>query len=246
MKALIFAAGVGSRLKPWTDHHPKALVEVGGKPMLGNVIEKMINVGIKDIIVNVHHFANQIAEYIKNAGFDANIMLSDETDLLLETGGGLRNALSLIGKETVLVHNADIFTDFNIREMISVHNERKDNITLLTAERTTSRYFVFDKNEGMCGWTNVSTGLVRPNNLIINDAFKLRAFNGVHIIEPVVYDALKEFRPSGTPFSIVDFYIEYCRKYIIRSFEIPSGSAWFDIGKPDTLEKAREYFETHK
>ena len=241
MKALIFAAGIGSRLKPWTDRHPKALVEVGGSPMLGSVINKLIDAGINDIIINVHHFADQIRAYVSQSHFKANITFSDETDLLLETGGGLRKVVDRLNGEPVLVHNADIFTDFSIQEMISAHKSARVDVTLLTADRKTSRYFVFDKNEMLRGWTNVSTGQLRPDGFVIEPDYTLRAFNGVHIIEPSGYELLNDFRPAGVPFSIVDFYIACCDRLAVRSFNLPDGSAWFDIGKPETLEKAREY-----
>lgn len=242
MKALIFAAGIGSRLKPWTDSHPKALVEVGGKPMLGRVIEKMINAGIRDIIVNVHHFADQIIDFLHASKFDADITVSDETSLLLETGGGLRKVVEQLGQEPVVIHNADILSDFDLSDMIKSHIESRADITLLTARRKTSRYFVFDETGRLCGWTNVVSGDVRPAGFVLTPPYQLKAFDGVHILSPNVYPLIKEFKEPQIPFSIVDFYLRYCRDVDIKSYNLPDGAFWFDIGKPETLEKARLYF----
>lgn len=214
--------------------------------MLGRVITKVINAGINDIIINVHHFAEQICEYVAQNKFDANITFSDESNLLLETGGGLRKALDLIGDETVLVHNADILTDFDLKKMISAHEESETDVTLLTSQRKTSRYFVFDLKNRLKGWTNITTGAIRPEGFDILPEYSIRAFNGVHIINPNVYTALKEFKSSEEPFSIVDFYIDYLKNFIIRSFELPGDAGWFDVGKPETLEKANSYIKLKK
>ena len=243
MFALIFAAGVGSRLKPWTDSHPKALVDVDGKPMLQHVIEKIVAAGITDIIINVHHFADQIKDFLRANDFGANIRISDESGLLLETGGGLRKVVDILGAEPVLVHNADIMTDFNLHEMIEFHESAHADVTLLTASRETSRYFVFDKKGRLRGWTNVSTGQVRPEGFNILPDYRLFAFDGVHIVNPEACSLLKKFKGPEKPFSIVDFYIKFCSQLKIRSFELPKGARWFDVGKPATLEAARKFFK---
>lgn len=242
MKAVVFAAGVGSRLKPWTDSHPKALVEVGGTPMLGRVIGRLVEAGITDIIVNVHHFAEQIIEYVNSHDFGAKITISDESRLLLETGGGLRKVLNLLGDEPVLVHNADILSDFDIAAMVDAHRRSSANITLLTGQRATSRYLVFDSDGRMTGWTNIATGARRPDDLCLDADSKLRAFDGVHIISPAAYTLIKKYKPADTPFSITDFYIDSCKILVIKSYDLPHGNAWFDIGKPETLEKAIREF----
>lgn len=244
MKALIFAAGVGSRLKPWTDSHPKALVEVGGKPMLQRVIEKVVRAGIADIIINVHHFAPQIAEFVAAHDFGARITLSDETDCLLETGGGLAKVVPLLGGEPVLIHNADILTDFDLRSMVFDHVRSNAVVTLLTQPRDTARHLVFRKSDRrMCGWINTATGVTRPSALEITGDMFMAAFDGVHIVEPEAYAAVRAYRPAGTPFSITDFYIDRCDDLPIRSFSLPENAAWYDIGKPETLEKARNFIE---
>lgn len=243
MKAMIFAAGVGSRLKPWTDSHPKALVEIGHVPMLGRVIDNIINAGITDIIVNVHHFAEQIYSFIERSNFNADITVSDETELLLETGGGIRKVLDLIGNESVLVHNADILTDLSLKEFISYNSESEADVCLLTAERDTSRYLVFDERNYMKGWINISTGETKPAGFALTDGLKMRAFNGVHIINPSVFDSLRAYLPDNVPFSIVNFYVDNCRHLKIKSFEISKRNFWFDIGKPETLAKAQSFFK---
>jgi len=247
MKALVFAAGVGSRLKPFTDYHPKAMVEVGGKPMLALVIEKIVKAGITDIIVNVHHFADQIIDFLDKQDFGATITISDERDCLLETGGGLCKALEHIGHNPVLIHNADILTDFPLADMIDAHYASNAPVTLLTADRPTSRKFVFDGTVcSLKGWSNLDKEIVKPSTLHINDSDMLRAFNGVHILSPEIYQKLKEYRPNGQPFSITDFYIDICNEYVIKPFDLPGGACWFDIGKPETLEKARQHMKSSR
>lgn len=245
MKALIFAAGVGSRLKPWTDTHPKALVEVGGKPMLGRVIDKIIAAGISDIIVNVHHFAPQIVDYLNNTEFMARITVSDESDLLLDTGGGLRKVIPILAGEPVLIHNADILTTFDLKKLIYSHARNGADATLLTQARDTTRKLVFDTDFRMHGWTNIATGDRKPAALDIGQDMHLEAFDGVHIVSPSLYPLLEEYRPAATPFSIIDFYVEMCGHCNIRSLSLPDIDRWFDVGKPETLEQARNFFTNH-
>lgn len=241
MKALVFAAGVGSRLKPFTEHHPKALVPVGGKPMLARVIEKIVAAGIREIIVNVHHFADQIIDFVNSNDFGADILISDERDKLLETGGGLVKALEYVGDSPLLIHNADIFTDLSIPAMIACHNHGKQFATLLTADRTTSRKFVFRHDGSLKGWTNIDKGLLKPSDLKIVATDKLRAFDGVHVVSPELYPYIQAYRPRGEAFSITDFYIDMAEKFFISSYDLPAGCCWFDVGKPETLEKACEF-----
>lgn len=244
MKALIFAAGVGSRLKPWTDRHPKALVDVGGKPMLQWVIERIIRAGITDIIINVHHFAGQIIDFIERNDFNARITVSDETDLLLETGGALRKVVDFLENEPVLIHNADILSDFDISSMILKHGQTGADISLLVSDRSTSRYLVFE-NRILRGWKNISTGEMRPCGFELGEKMKLLAFDGVHIINPSAFPLIKEFRPAGVPFSIIDFYLSACDKLNISAYELPAESRWYDVGKPGTLAMAREFFKNN-
>ena len=246
MKALIFAAGIGSRLKPWTDSHPKALVEVGGKPMLGRVIDNIIAAGISDIIVNVHHFSGQIVDYINNTEFKARITISDEPDLLLDTGGGLRKVLPLLGNEPVLIHNADILTTFDLKKIIYRQARSGADVTLLTQERNSSRRLVFGRDDRLRGWTNLNTGEMKPAGLAITAGMKLESFDGIHIVDSSMYDSLKKFRGAGKPFSIIDFYLAMCPDWKIMSMSLSDDDHWFDVGKPETLQRARNFYSNSK
>ena len=172
MKALLFAAGLGTRLKPWTDFHPKALAPVGGKPMLGRVIEKLKGYGIREFVVNVHHFADQIADYLRQQdNFGTDIILSDESDMLLDTGGGLLYAGRLLGdSEHVLIHNADILTDFDLGAMQSQACASGAIATLLVKERRTQRYLAFDSAGLMRGWRNLPPDKYVPTEPILTVA----------------------------------------------------------------------------
>lgn len=236
MKGMIFAAGIGSRLKPWTDHHPKALVEVGGRPVLHHVIDKMLTLGVSSIIINIHHFAQQIVDSVSAAYPEAPVVFSDETDELLDTGGGLAKALPQIGDDTVVVHNADIFTDISLPAMVSAH---KADATLLTEPRSTARYFLLDDSRRLRGWTNITTGAVRPADLAA-EGLQREAFGGVHVLSPVALHALAEYaKERPAKFSITDFYIDSCRSLDIAGYRRPDGAMWYDVGRPDTLEAAR-------
>jgi NDP-sugar pyrophosphorylase family protein len=247
MKAMVFAAGIGSRLKPFTNEHPKALVEVGGKPMLQRVIEKLKDNGVGDFTVNVHHFANQIVEFLKaNDNFGAKISISDESDKLLDTGGGIVAAFDLLkGDGPIIMHNADILTDAPMAEMLKVHETSCNDVTLLVAPRKTSRYLLFDSSMRMCGWTNVSTGKCLPDSISDISAYQQLAFGGVHIISQRALSVIREYAAAqgllGEPFSITNFYIAKCQDLKIGAFMQPSGRVWFDVGRPETLDAARQY-----
>ncbi len=241
ISGMIFAAGVGSRLKPWTDSHPKALVEVAGRPVISLVIDRFLAAGIRHIVINVHHFASQIVDYVSHAYAGCDISFSDESDILLDTGGGLRKALPLLGDSPVLIHNADILTDFPLESLIDTHLSGGADATLTVSRRTTSRYFVFDGLR-LVGWTDIRNGRVRPDGLVLSDALSLRSFDGVHIVSSSLFAGLRDFRPDGVPFSIVDYYLSCCPTADIRGFERSDSSRWFDVGKPETLEAARRGF----
>ena len=250
MKAMIFAAGLGSRLKPFTDYHPKALVEIGGKPMLGRVIEKLKSYGVNEIVVNVHHFAEQIIDYIQsNNQFGVTIHISDETDRLLDTGGGILAARRwLTGCDPFIVHNADILTDFDLKNMYDFYESRQSMATLLVAERKTKRYLLFDPdNLRMEGWVNIESGELRPRTITQYDSLIRRAFGGVHIVSPDIFPELQRFADkidnSSIPkFSITDFYISRCADLNILGFEPTMPYRWHDIGKPEALMAANMDF----
>lgn len=244
MKAMIFAAGVGSRLKPWTDSHPKALVEVGGVPMLGRVINRLKDAGVTRIVVNVHHFAGQIEEYIEaNDRFGCDILISDERDRLLDTGGGLRKAARwLEGGEPVILHNADILTDMELLPMLAEHRRTGADATLLVAERKSSRALLFNDESRMRGWRNMTDGRTLPEGLPGADLLVPKAFGGVHIIGPAVLEEIMK-RPCGEPFSITPFYVETASTLDIRGYEPDRPYYWFDVGRMETLAEARGLLE---
>ncbi len=244
MKAIVFAAGLGTRLRPFTNEHPKALVEVGGEPMLGHVLRKLIAAGVNDVIINVHHFPEQITDYLKaNNNFGINISISDESDLLLDTGGALIKAEKLIDlEEPLMIHNADILTDFPVEEMLGVHERTGADATLLMAERKTSRYLCFDNEYRLKGWINMSTGASLPAGYIPDSEDIRLAFGGVHIINPKkIIPGLKKFATSEV-FSIIPFYSNNANELDIKAYLPSKPYRWHDIGKPESLEAARKEF----
>ncbi len=256
-KALIFAAGKGTRLRPITDHTPKALVKVGGEPMLKRVILKLKEAGVREMVVNVHHLAGQVEDYIEaNHQFGIDIHISDESDLLLDTGGGILKAAKWLedGTEPFIVHNADILTDFDLKAMQLDHTSHHRDVTLLCDQRDTSRYLLFDKEKRMHGWCNVTTGAVRPASLTDAAAYTKLAFGGVHIMQPSVIGNLKEYsraraertgaKQSAMPFSIMDFFIDYCGRIEIGAHRPEGSYLWHDIGKPESLERAEDIFRS--
>ncbi len=240
MKAMVFAAGLGTRLRPLTDDRPKALVEVDGVPVLQRVIMNLIRFGFDDVVINVHHFADKIERFLeRNDNFGIDITVSDERQLLLDTGGGIAAASeSLAGDEPFLVHNVDILTDLDLGKLYRSHCESGADATLLTSDRATSRYLLFDRENRMKGWTNVSTGEVLPSGLDVEGLVK-RAFGGIHVISPSMLKPLCAYAPQR-PFSIVPFYVSVCRDMFIKSYEPDSDYFWFDIGRHSTLAAAVE------
>jgi len=241
MTGLILAAGLGTRLKPWTDHHPKALVKVGGKPMLQHVIENIARADINDIIINVHHMSNQITDFISaNNNFGLNIIISDETRQLLDTGGAIVKVAHLLNNNNgpLLIHNADIFTNLNLKELIDHHNDADNDATLLTSVRTSSRQLLFNKTLRLYGWVNNATGDTLPENISINPDETIQlSFNGIHIINRNVINWLIKHAPTDV-FPIIPQYIKMSKKLKIGSYTPSHEYIWTDIGKPDTLEKA--------
>lgn len=241
MKGMIFAAGIGSRLKPFTDHHPKALVEVGGKPMLRRVIENMAAAGITRIVVNVHHFANQIIDYLAdNDNFGLNISISDESNCLLETGGGLLKALPLFdNNEPVLVHNADILTDIDLKTIIDSHCSTRADVTLWVKDRISSRKLYFDAGMRLKGWQNLTTHESRPEGFTADATMRERGFSGIQVISPTAFDALRKYGEPDAKFSIMPFYLANVETLDIRGCEIDA--RLIDIGKPESLTEARKH-----
>ena len=238
MECVIFAAGLGTRLRPLTDNMPKALVPVAGKPLLAHVLEKMAAAGFSDAVVNVHHFADQIIDYLATHDFGLRVAVSDERELLLETGGGLRHAQALLNADApFLVHNVDILSNLDLAAFYKMH-QSCDLATLLVSDRKTSRYLLFDEQLRLVGWTNVQTGEVRSpyQNLDVKACQKL-AFAGIHTISTDIFPLME-----GWPdrFSIIDFYLSVCATHTIRGVQMPNLRI-LDVGKIDSLQEAENF-----
>lgn len=241
---MIFAAGYGTRLKPWTDSHPKALVPVGGVPALARVIERLRGAGVSRVIVNTHHFADQIHDFVERGGYGAFVAISHEP-VILDTGGGLRKALPLIGDEPVLVHNADIMTDLPLPEMAAAHRASGADATLLTDVRRTSRFLLFGRDDRLCGYYRAEGEKILPSEIpasALPAGAEGRCFDGVHIVSPRLYGPLRDYAPDGQPFSIIDFYRASAPGYAIVRHDLPHGCSWFDVGNPATLEAANQHY----
>ena len=243
MKAMIFAAGLGSRLKPLTDTMPKALVPVAGCPMLEHVILKLKASGFTEIVINIHHFGEQIIDFLKtNNDFGLTIHISDERDRLLDTGGGIRKARLFFENsgEPFLVHNVDILSDMNLKELYDFHMQSGSVATLLASRRTTSRYLLFDTERKLRGWINKDTGQVKPEGFHYDESlYREYAFSGIHVFSPAVFRLMEAPRWEGK-FSIMDFYLAACGQtdysgYLAEKLEL------IDIGKPETLARAEEF-----
>ena len=240
MKAMIFAAGLGTRLKPLTDHTPKALLPVAGKPMLEHIILKLKSAGFDQIVVNVHHFANQIVDFLKaNNNFGIEIAISDESDYLLDTGGGIKKATPFLrGNEPFLVHNTDIFSNVDLRKLYEIHKQTNPTATLLVSQRQTSRYLLFDKSNKLCGWRNRETGEVKSFYPYFDPRhYTEYAFSGIHIMSPKMLDLMEEWTGK---FSIINFYLSICARADIHAY-LADDLRLLDIGKPETLAKAEDW-----
>lgn len=240
MKAMILAAGLGTRLKPWTDHHPKALAVVNGKSLLQRNIEYLQQFGITEVLVNVHHFADQIIDAVqKNNGWGSKITISDETDEVLETGGGLKKAAWYFeGTSSFVLMNVDILTSLDLSAMIEAHESAKPLATLAILERVTSRYFLFDDQQQLKGWRNVVTGEEKPADISKKIAnLKQMAFSGIHVINP----RLLSLMDRQGKFSMVDVYLDLCTKHSIRGYD-HTGAVLLDVGKPESIIKAEQLF----
>lgn len=245
MKAMIFAAGLGTRLKPITDTLPKALVPICGKPLLEHVIGRLESAGIDRIVVNVHHFADKIEDYIAAHPHCAGIVISDERDLLRDTGGGIRHARPYLrgddGDGRFLVHNVDIISNLDINAFVS--EVRCDALaSLVVSERKTSRYLLFDKDSmRLVGWTNLATGEVRsPYPDISPEQCRMLAFSGIHLISDRIFGIMDSMRDKfGEKFSIIDFYLAVASDYPIYGW-VPDNFEMADVGKIETLVQAEE------
>lgn len=234
MKAMIFAAGLGTRLKPLTDNCPKALVEVNGTPLLEIVIRKLKHYGFNDIIVNVHHFADKIETFLEaNHNFGINITISDERDELLDTGGGLKKTAPFFNdNQPFLVYNVDILSNINLKALYDYHTGTKALATLAVSNRNTSRYLLFDNDNTLSGWQNIKTNEAIIKRGQQKDLTPL-AFSGIHIIDPKIFSLINQ---KGK-FSITPLYLELAEKHAIKGY-IHTNDFWLDAGKPESLERA--------
>ena len=237
MKAMIFAAGLGTRLKPLTDNMPKALVPLAGKPLLQWQVERLRDAGITDIIVNVHHFPDMIIDAIRQAdGWGCNIQVSDERDLLLDTGGGLRKALSPITNNLspLLACNVDILSNIDLRALVRRY-EQTGISQLVVSERATQRYLCFNEQYRLQGWTNITTGEVKGK-----DGRHL-AFSGMQILNEDVLSRLDEM--PGQKFSLIDFYLRIMQSVPLQAY-VPENYKMMDVGKIDQIAEAERFAES--
>lgn len=236
MRVFIPAAGRGTRLGSLTASKPKALVEVNGVPLLQRLIENLKAVGFNEFVVNIHHFGDQIISFLETHNyFETNIRIADERNTLLDTGGGLVNASShFAGDEPFLVHNVDVISDYNLAEIYRKHVQSDAEISLVTMQRETSRYLLFDHNNRLCGWENVKTGeKINPGNI---SELVQYAFAGIQMVNPSLlkYIATQE---SRAVFPVIPAYLSVCREHKIVGLP-ESYSYWLDLGKPAALKEA--------
>ncbi|HLX90099.1 MAG TPA: nucleotidyltransferase family protein [Puia sp.] len=236
MNAMIFAAGLGTRFKPWTDSHPKALAVVNGKTLLERNLRYLQQYGIREVIVNIHHFADQIVEAVReNKGWGSSVSFSREIPEVLETGGGLKKAGWYFDKDPFVVMNVDILTDLDLGLMKAFHEQHRPLATLATTTRKTSRYLLFDDLDELCGWKNVDTGEVKISRQ--KSSLVERAFSGIHIIDPRIFTLLRQ----NGKFSIIDSYLDLAQSETIKGFD-HSRSRLIDVGRPESLIEAELLF----
>lgn len=253
---MIFAAGLGTRLKPLTDTMPKALVRVGGEPLIKRVIMNLAAAGVDRIVVNVHHFAEQIIDYLKdNDNFGLDIRISDETAGLLETGGGIKKAAPLFDPAApILIHNVDILSNVNLSEFYQIASRSEEgrvkseesnccdavDAVLLVSWRKTKRYLLFNDDMKLVGWTNIETGEVRsPYPDLDPKKCRMYAFAGIHALSPRLLKMMDEFPDR---FGIIDFYLKACATHNIKGY-VKDDLKLMDIGKLDTLAQADEFLK---
>jgi len=235
MKAMIFAAGLGTRLKEETSDKPKALVKIGSKTLLHHAIEKLKNEGISEIVVNVHHFSEKVILFLNEHDFGVPVHISDETERLLETGGGLKKAENLLkGNEPVIIYNVDIFSNLSLQKVVEDHKKSGALVTLVVRKRETQRYLKFDAEKRLVGWLNKKTGETKVSVPENYDNATAMAYSGIHIVQPEIF----ELMPPEERFSIIDLYLELAKNHLIKGY-FDDSELWMDVGKPRQLEEAR-------
>lgn len=239
---MLFAAGLGTRLRPLTDHMPKALVPVGGRPLLDITSSKLREAGTTEMVINVHHFANQIVDYVSTHEMGMDVRISDESEQLLDTGGGLKKALCMFSSDDhspILIHNVDILSN---ADLAAFYESNQDvDVALMVSSRQTQRYLLFDDSMRMVGWTNIATGEIRSpfGSIDVSKCHKY-AFSGIHVVNPSIAKLMEEWPEK---FPIMDFYIKNCAQMTIRGV-LNSNLRLLDVGKQDTLTAAEEFLQT--
>lgn len=241
MNAIILAAGFGTRLKPWTDSHPKALVPVGGIPMLERVVTRLEESGFDEIVINIHHHGQQIKDFIDNRKNNANIIISDESEKILDTGGGVLKAGNLFKNSTgpVLIHNVDILSDAPLQDLMRMHNEYDHEISLITSERESSRKLIFNEKGTLIGWLDSKNNRIIPDASILVPENHLSAFSGIYIIGEKGFKALAKYKEEihDEAFPIMNYFLTSMGKIKINEIKLTNLNL-IDIGKPDTLKQA--------
>lgn len=239
MKAMIFAAGLGTRLLNETFDKPKALVQIGGKTLLQHVIEKLKNEGIEEIVINVHHFSELVIKFISENDFGIPVNISDETGELLDTGGGLKKAAPFFeGNSPVIIYNVDILSNLNLQLLINEHLKSGAIATLVVRNRETQRYFKFDTDKRLVGWLNKKTGETKISTPLNFENSVEMAFSGIHIIQPELFKLM----PNKSKFSITGFYLELAKTQLIKGY-FDNSELWMDVGKPEQLAEVRKLYE---
>ncbi|MBR5324068.1 MAG: nucleotidyltransferase family protein [Muribaculaceae bacterium] len=242
MNAIILAAGLGTRLRPLTDNTPKALVEIGGKTMLEYQILKLKKAGFNNIVINIHYFGEQIIEFLeRNNNFGLNIKISDERDLLLDTGGGIAKAGKLFDNDTpILVHNVDIFTNIDLK---MVYDEGAKYDVMLVTEKPRSNRVLYFNNNVLCGWRNKNTEetILTTQKYSINPNDE-RAFMGIHVLNPRTINLMNNYKEE---FPLIPFYLNASKNRELNIGELFCGSdtVRIDAGKPEVLDACKELIE---
>lgn len=245
MNAIILAAGFGTRLKPWTERHPKALVKVEGEAMLGRQIQNLSARGFNKICINTHHFHSQIQDYLFNHSFDAEIILSDERDMILDTGAGVLKAFGLFGdNEPVLVHNVDILSNADLKKLYMEHCNSGADVTLLVSKRDSSRRLLFDKDMRLNGWKDMEKNIYKPADVSLDNNLSAYAFSGIYMIGNPAVEEMKIIEEREA-FPIMDYFLNPRRQSMIKGTP-DENLVLLDIGKPATLAQASDILKIIK
>jgi MurNAc alpha-1-phosphate uridylyltransferase len=238
MKAMIFSAGLGTRFKPWTDNHPKALALVNGKSLLQRNIEYLQQYGIRDVIVNVHHFGDQVIQAVQaNNGWGSHIIISDETNELLDTGGGLLKAKEFFTPgEKFITTNVDILTSLDLDNLVAFHEQQQPLISFGVTNRKTSRNFLFDENDRLCGWINNDSGEQRIS--LEKPGLVQKAYSCVVVFEYAIFRLM----PFTRKFSLTDLYLELAKQHTLLGYD-HTGDKWVDVGKQASVATAEGLFD---